>query len=114
MVKDLEFFVEFNFYLGALSNVIIPEHNAINPFVADPALILLISKHLPLAASWYVIFVSDPSLEYQFRLIISHQLAASTIPVNAFGIEVRDLFLFLDLRSFNTISDSLVDRVLKD
>ena len=92
----------------------IPEDYAINPLVADPALVLFVSKHLPLADTRHIILVADPSLEYQFRLIISHQLAASTIPVNAFGIEVRDLFLFLDLRSFNSISDSLVDRVLKD
>jgi hypothetical protein len=92
----------------------IPEDYAINPLVADPALILFVSKHLPLAAARHVILVADPSLEYQFRLIISHQLAASAVPVDTLGIEVIDLFLLLDLRGLDALSYCLINRKLKN
>jgi len=109
----LRFLIEFNFYLRALTNLFIPEDYAINPLVADPALVLFVSKHLPLAATRHIILVADPSLEYQFRLIISHQLAASAVPVDALGIEISDLFLLLDLRGLDALSYRLINRKLK-
>jgi hypothetical protein len=54
--------------------------------------------------------VPDPSLEYQFRFIISHQLASSSITVDAFRIQIRELFLFLNLRGLYTLSNRLIDR----
>lgn len=42
LVEDLGLLFEVDVDLDALTNLVVPEDDAVDPFVADPALILLI------------------------------------------------------------------------
>ena len=72
LVENLGLLLEFDVYLDALSDLVVPEHDAIDPFVADPTLILLVCQHMPLAAPGNINLVTDPALEYQLLVIISY------------------------------------------
>ena len=71
LVENLGLLLEVDVYLDALSDLVVPEHDAVDPFVADPTLILLVCQHMPLAAPRDVNFVADPALEDQLPVIIS-------------------------------------------
>jgi hypothetical protein len=71
LVENLGLLLEFHVYLDALSNLVVPEHDAVDPFVADPTLILLVCHHLPLSAPGNINLVTDPALEDQLLVIIS-------------------------------------------
>ena len=63
LVENLGLLLEVKVNLDALTDLIVPEDDAVDPFVADPTLIRLICQHVPLAASWDVNLVADPALE---------------------------------------------------
>ena len=71
LVENLGLLLEVDVYLDALSDLVVPEHDAVDPFVADPTLILLVCHHLPLSAPGNINLVTDPALEDQLLVIIS-------------------------------------------
>jgi len=71
LVENLSLLLELDVYLDALSYLVVPEHDTVDPFVADPTLILLVCQHMPLSASGNINLVTDPALEDQLLFIIS-------------------------------------------
>lgn len=71
LVENLGLLLEVDVDLDALADLVVPEDNAVDPFVADPTLVLLICQHMPLAASGDVNLVAYPALEDQLLVIIS-------------------------------------------
>ena len=88
LVENLGLLLEVKVNLDALTDLIVPEDDAVDPFVADPTLIRLICQHVPLAASWDVNLVADPTLEDQLLVIVSDQFIAGAVSIEALRIEV--------------------------
>jgi hypothetical protein len=96
---------------GLQGDALIPEDEGVDPLVADPALVLLVGQHLPLAAARDVQLVADPALEDEFLVHIGEPFISAFV-IHALYRYVRLLLEFRYLGNFDSVSHNLVDRAL--